>query len=84
MDAEQVVVVEILPTKVWIESDFFGGKHVMRQHEGHEPFCFCSFWYSYEHTSNAQIHRNAEDMARSLGAQDPIEHRHRPLEISGD
>ena len=75
----KVKIVEFLPTIVWIESDMFGGKHVMRQHDGMEPFCYCSFFYDYAHTSNAQIHAEATAMALSLGATEPIEHRYKGL-----
>ena len=64
---------------VWIESDIFGNKHVMVQHQapGSEPVCYCTFHYHYEHTSNAFIRNEAERVARALGAQIPIEHRNR-------
>ena len=31
---ETVTLVEILPTKIWVESDIFGSRHVMVQHQG--------------------------------------------------
>ena len=72
---EVVEVVEILPTRVWIESDFFGSKHVMIQHEGEDPHCWCSFYYDYRYTSNSSIRREAELMAVRLGATEPVEER---------
>ena len=74
---EALQIVEIVPTKVWIESGIMGERAVMRQHEGEEPFEYCVFNYNYAHTSNAQTMADAEAMARALGATDPIEHRHR-------
>jgi len=81
MSIEKVKIVKFLPTQVWIESDMFGGKHVMRKHEGMEPFCYCSFFYDYTHTSNGQIHREAIAMALSLGAEEPVEERARSLQF---
>ena len=76
-----VQIVHIYQTNIWIESDMFGGRHVVMQHEGCEPFTYASFGYSYLYTSNAGTMTAAEDMARSLGATDPIEHRHREIEL---
>lgn len=77
MSNQPAKIVKIFSTAVWIESDLLGSRHVMRQHEGDEPFTYCSFHYNYAHTSNAQTLDDAERMARALGATDPIEHRSR-------
>ena len=45
-------VVEILPTRIWIESDMMGSRHVVLQHQGFEPFTYASFFYDYAYTSN--------------------------------
>ena len=70
-------LVEILPTRVWVESDMFGGRHVMLQHQGMEPFTYASFHYNYMYTSNSGTWEAAHALARSLGAVDPIENRQR-------
>lgn len=76
---EQVAITKVIPTHVWIESDMFGGRHVMRQHEGMKPFCYCSFFYDYTHTSNGKTLQDATNMALSIGATEPVEHRSREL-----
>ncbi len=78
---EVVKIVKILKRHIWIEGDFFGAKHVMVQHEGDEPFEYCTFHYDYRHTSNATIRQIAENMALSLGAEAPVEFRNRPLDL---
>lgn len=77
-------VVMVFPRKVWIESDIMGSRHVMVQHDDGVslPFTYCSFFYDYAHTSNAEIRKQAEMMAKALGAKSPIEHRARSLEES--
>ena len=81
MKIEQATIVEILPTKIWIESDMFGARHVMMQHQGCEPFTYCSFGYNYAYTSNVGTHEAAVSMAKSLGAVEPIEQKHRPMKM---
>jgi len=82
-DVEAVEIVKVFDRKIWIESDFFGRKHVMIQHNDGEslPFCYCTFNYDYAYTSNGDIKRKAEDMAESLGAVQPIEYKSRPLDL---
>ena len=41
------------------------------------PFCYASFGYNYAYTDNATTLSAAESLAKSLGAQEPIEHRTR-------
>ena len=74
-----VEVVHVYANRTWIESDQFGGRHVMVQSEdpGSVPFCYASFHYDYTYTSNARTFSDAESLAKSLGAQEPIEHRTR-------
>lgn len=74
-----VTLVEILPTKVWVEDDLFGSRHVMLQHEGFEPFNYASFYYNYAYTSNAGTWDAANRLAVELGATEPVEHRNRPF-----
>lgn len=80
--APAVLQVTILPTKVWVENDFFGGRHVMVQHEGLEPFTYASFFYDWRYTSNSGTWDAACRLALSLGAQEPVESRMRKLDLS--
>lgn len=75
-------LVEIMPTRIWIESDMLGARHVMAQHQGCEPFCYASFHYDYVYTSNGSTWSAASDLAISIGAKEPIEHKQRELEFS--
>lgn len=79
MEIQQATIVEILPTKVWIESDMFGGRHVVMQHDTCEPFTYASFRYDYRYTSNSGTFNAAEALALQLGATEPIEHKTRPM-----
>ena len=79
MSIETVTIVKILPTAVWIENDFCGGRSVMVQHEGFRPFEYAVFGYDYAYTSNSGTMKEAETMARRLGAGEVIEYRHRCL-----
>lgn len=75
-------VVEILPTRVWIESDMMGARHVVMHHEGFgEPFTYASFFYDYAYTSNSGTWDAAHRLALQLGATEPVEHRPRDLQI---
>lgn len=82
---EPLQVIEIFATKVWIEDDFLGDKHVMVQHQdGHsKPFTYCTFFYDYAYTDNATISKTAERMALALGATEPVERRFRTPELGG-
>ena len=73
------VIVEILPTAIWIESDIFGSRHVVLQHQGCDPFTYASFQYDYRYTSNAGTWEAARNLALALGAAEPIEQKHRNL-----
>lgn len=83
---ETVEIVKVYENKVWVESDLFGGKHVMVQSASPraEPFCYCSFHYGYGYTDNATIHNAATRMAISLGATEPVEFRTRQFELPND
>lgn len=73
-----VKVVEILPTKVWIESDMMGARHVVMHHQGYgEPFTYASFHYDYAYTSNGGTWDAAHRLALDLGATEPVEQRQR-------
>ena len=77
---EQVTLVEVLPTRIWVESDMMGARHVVMHHEKFgEPFTYATFHYDYAYTSNVGTHTAAERLARALGATEPIEHRTRSL-----
>lgn len=76
----KVEVVQILPTKVWIESDMMGARHVVMHHQGYgEPFTYASFHYDYAYTSNAGTWAAAHSLALALGATEPVEQRHRDM-----
>ena len=76
---QHATIVEVCKTNVWIESDFCGGRHVVVQHEGFEPFTYASFHYDYRYTSNAGTRSDATSLALQLGATEPVEHRNRGL-----
>lgn len=78
---KQPITVEILPTAIWIESDFFGGRHVVLQHEGCEAFTYATFPYDYRYTSNSGTLGAARMVALSLGAAEPIEMRNREITL---
>lgn len=71
----QVKVIEILPTKIWIENGMGGDRSVVLQHQGMEPFVYATFGYNYAYTDNAGTWAAAQKMALSLGAVEPIEVR---------
>ena len=79
-------IVEILPTKYWVERDMLGASHIMMQHEGLEqPFCYASFYYDYAYTSNSRIHRDVVYMMSRFGiAEADIEWRNREIDMSED
>jgi len=77
--APDAVLVTLLPTKVWVESDLFGGRHVVLQHEGCEPFTYASFFYDWRYTCNSMTWDAATKLAVSLGAVEPVESRRREL-----
>ena len=73
-------IVEILPTKIWIESDMMGARHVVMHHQDYgEPFTYASFHYDYAYTSNAGTHEAAHRLALALGAKEPVEQRSREM-----
>lgn len=76
---QQATIVEILPTKIWIESDMLGARHVVLQHATCEPFTYATFWYGYGYTSNSGTLSSATSLALSLGATEPLEYKDRPL-----
>jgi hypothetical protein len=75
-------LVEILPTKIWIESDMMGSRHVVMHHHGFgEPFTYASFFYDYAYTSNGGTWDSARKLALSLGAVEPIEEKTREFHM---
>ena len=70
-------VVEILPTRIWIESGIMGERVVVLQHQGCEPFDYAVFGYDYRYTSNMGTWEAAHRIALSLGASEPVEQRQR-------
>lgn len=81
MQIETATIERILPTRIWIESDMMGGRHVVLQHEGCEPFDYASFGYDYRYTSNSGTMEAARSIALALGATEPIEQRTRDFEV---
>ena len=80
LGAPTAKVVKVLPTKVWIESDMMGSRHVVLHHQGFgEPFTYASFHYDYAYTSNSGIADAANRLAVSLGATEPVEQRRREI-----
>jgi hypothetical protein len=72
-----IAATHVYGNKVWIEGDMNGSKHVMVQSEvpALGPACYCTFYYVYPYTDNARIRLEAERVAKSLGATDPVEYR---------
>jgi hypothetical protein len=81
--ADPVFIVEILPTKIWVEGDILGNRIVVVQHEGMEPFDYATFGYRYGYTDNATTHRMATKLAVELGAEEPVEQKLRSLNLVG-
>ena len=63
-------IVKVYDTHVWVETDMFGDKHIMMQHETMEPFCYASFHYNYAYTSNGQIHMEVVNMMKRFGVEE--------------
>lgn len=76
-------VVEILPTRIWVESDMMGARHVVMHHQSFgEPFTYASFYYDYAYTSNGGTWDAAHGLALALGATEPVEQRQREFDWS--
>lgn len=76
-----VEIVEILPTKVWIETDMCGSQHIMIQHEGMNKFQWMTVNYDYAYTSNATNHTIIEKLLKDLGVDMvSVERVSRPLQ----
>jgi hypothetical protein len=72
-------VVEISPTRIWIESGICGERVVVLQHDGCEPFDYAVFGYNHLYTSNSGTWEAAHSLALRLGATEPVEQRQRAL-----
>lgn len=72
-----IVEVRPLERRIWVETDFFGSRHLMVQYEGMEPFQYASFWYDYRHSSNSSTQLLARALALEMGAVAPVEHKTR-------
>lgn len=77
---QRVEIVRMCKTDVWIEDDFFGGRQVVVQHEGCDPFTYASFNYDYRYTSNAGTLSAATELAMQLGATTPVARKSRAPE----
>lgn len=69
-EIQQATIVEILPTEVWFEKDFFGTVHVKLQHQGMDPFTFIQMNYDYMYTSNGHQHTMVKEIGKLLGVED--------------
>jgi hypothetical protein len=78
---ETAKLVRVYETRVWIESDLLGRKHVMVQSDapGSKPFQYATFFYDYAYTSNAGMRAAAWAVAESIGGVPPFEERSRGL-----
>lgn len=80
-----VEIVKIYPTKYWVEKDFFGGSHIIVQHEGMHAFEYASFNYDYAYTSNAGVHSEIVNMMKRFGIEEKdIEWKSRMPKMHGD
>ncbi len=79
MPPETVKMVEVLPSRIWIESDTMDALHVVLQHGDSDPFTYASLRYDHTYTSNSGTMDAAQKLAQSFGATEPIEHRQRAL-----
>jgi hypothetical protein len=77
VNIQHAALVEIISTRIWIESGITGERVVVLQHEGHDPFDYATFGYNYRYTSNGGTWDAANSLAISLGATEPIEQRSR-------
>ncbi len=70
---ETVKIVKVAPTRLWVESDWFGNKTIKVQHEGEpEPFDFVRVGYDYRYTSNGHQRQVVDAIVALLGgATDP-------------
>lgn len=78
---QRVEIVKIAKTNVWIEDDLFGGRHVVVQHEGCDPFIYASFNYDHRYTTNAGTRSAATQLALELGATAPVTHKSRAPDL---
>ena len=69
-NVKTVEIVKIYDTRIWVESDFWGSKHIMISHEGDNPFEYASFHYDYAYTSNAQMHTEVVNMMKRFGVEE--------------
>lgn len=70
-------------TKVWVEGDIMGSKHIVIQVEGSSTeFTLCTLRYSYAYTSNATIRAQAESIVEALGFSEEVEHKTRHFDFS--
>jgi hypothetical protein len=76
---ENVKLLEILPTRIWIENGMCGERVVVLQHQDCDPFDYAVFGYDYRYTSNAGTWEAANTLALALGATEPVEKRTRSL-----
>lgn len=67
---KELEIVEILPTEIWYEKDFFGTVHVYMQHHGLEPFDFIQIQYDHRYTYNGHQFALVKAIGELLGVTD--------------
>lgn len=70
-------VVDILPTEVWYEKDFFGTIRVYMRHRGTSEFEFIQIHYDYRYTDNAHQLMLIKEIGKLLGIEDIPERQYR-------
>lgn len=70
MTTKTAEIVEILPTKVWAEKDFFGTVHIKIQHEGLEEFDFIQIQYDHRYTSNSHQEKMTKEILKLMGVEE--------------
>ncbi len=63
----KAVLVEVYPTRIWVDSGFDGVKRIMMQHQGCEAFEFVAIKYDYRYTSNSMQHALVKNILSFLG-----------------
>lgn len=64
---DKAVLVEVYPTKIWVDSGFDGVKRIMMQHQGCDAFEFVAIKYDYRYTSNSMQHALVKNILSFLG-----------------
>ncbi len=78
---ETVSIAKIYQNTVWVETDITGDAHVMLQCEapGSDAACLATVRYHYPFMDNSTRNRVATEIAKMLGASDPVEVKFRDI-----